>query len=176
MTHAMPALRLLSPGDGNRILYRAARFTLAVCLGAVLFLAGSLAGYCQSPPAPSSPSAPDNSASSPAQASPSTPASVPPPAATSSEDEQPLPGDWGPELLYGILNSSNEDAQASLMRATFAAGPAVIPQLVEALKDDRTAEFAAQALAYIGGEHALPALEKLLTDPRDLSLRRFTYG
>ena len=63
-----------------------------------------------------------------------------------------------------------------MLRATFAAGPAIIPQLVEALKDDRTAEYAAQSLAYIGGEKVLPVLEQLLSDTRDLNLRRFTYG
>ena len=63
-----------------------------------------------------------------------------------------------------------------MLRATFAAGPAIIPQLTEALKDDRTAEYAAQSLAFIGGDQALPILWKLLSDPRDLNLRRFTYG
>ncbi len=63
-----------------------------------------------------------------------------------------------------------------MLRATFAAGPAIIPQLAAALKDDRTAEYAAQSLAYIGGDQALPILWKLLSDPRDLNLRRFTYG
>ena len=63
-----------------------------------------------------------------------------------------------------------------MLRATFAAGPAIIPQLTEALKDDRTAEYAAQSLAFIGGDQALPVLWKLLSDPRDLNLRRFTYG
>ncbi len=104
------------------------------------------------------------------------PAPTPTPAATANDDDPPLPGDWGPELLYGILNSPNEEAQFALLRASFAAGPAIIPQLVAALKDDRTAEFAAQSLAYIGGEQTLPALEGLLSDPRDLNLRRFTYG
>jgi len=101
---------------------------------------------------------------------------VPAPAVGGEEEDQPLPGDWGPELLYGILSSSNEEAQYGLLRATFAAGPAIIPQLTEALKDDRTAEYAAQSLAFIGGPEALPVLEKLLSDPRDLNLRRFTYG
>ena len=100
----------------------------------------------------------------------------PGPPVASDEEEQPLPGDWGPELLYGILSSPNEEAQFGLLRATFAAGPAVIPQLTEALQDDRTAEYAAMSLAYIGGDQALPILEKLLSDPRDLNLRRFTYG
>ena len=86
------------------------------------------------------------------------------------------PTDWGPDLLYGILSSPNEDALGELLRATFAAGPSVVPQLAEALKDDRTAEYAAQALAYIGGEKSLDLLWKLLSDPRNLNLRRFTYG
>jgi hypothetical protein len=104
----------------------------------------------------------------------SAPAPATPPDA--SEQELPLPGDWGPELLYAILSSPNEEAQYALLRATFAAGPAIIPQLVAALKDDRTAEYAAQSLAFIGGEQALDSLWKLLSDPRDLNLRRFTYG
>jgi hypothetical protein len=128
-----------------------------------MFPAGS--GFCQQTPAkPQSVEAQQPSAPVPA-----APAAV-------DEDQQPLPGDWGPELLYGILSSSNEEAQFGLLRATFAAGPAIIPQLTEALKDDRTAEYAAQSLAYIGGEQALPILEKLLSDPRDLNLKRFTYG
>jgi len=98
------------------------------------------------------------------------------PAEASAEQEQPLPGDWAPELLDAILSSPNEEAQYGLLRATFAAGPAIIPQLTAALKDDRTAEYAAQSLAYIGGDQALPILWKLLSDPRDLNLRRFTYG
>ncbi len=97
------------------------------------------------------------------------------PAAVDSPDQLP-PAEWGPELLDGILSSPNGDAQAGLLRATFAAGPALIPQLTTALKDDRTAEYAAQSLAYMGGEKALDILWKLLTDPRDLNLRRFTYG
>jgi hypothetical protein len=92
------------------------------------------------------------------------------------EDDDYVPGDWGPELLYGILSSPNEEAQFGLLRATFAAGPEIVPQLTEALKDDRTAEFAALSLAYIGGDPVLPTLEKLLDDKRDLNLRRFTYG
>ena len=100
----------------------------------------------------------------------------PAPTAAPADQDQVLPGDWGPELLYGVLSSPNEEAQYSLLRATFAAGPAIIPQLAEALKDDRTAEYAAQSLAFIGGEQSLPILWKLLSDPRDLNLRRFTYG
>lgn len=103
---------------------------------------------------------------------------VPVPTAPSAPDEvqDPLPGDWGPELLDGILSSSNQEAQYALLRAAFAAGPAIVPQLAEALKDDRTAEFAAQSLAFIGGDRALDILWKLLSDTRDLNLQRFTYG
>jgi hypothetical protein len=98
------------------------------------------------------------------------------PPAQAAEPEAPLPGDWAPELLDGILSSPNSEAPYWLLRAAFAAGPAVVPQLAEALKDDRTAEFAAQSLAFIGGDQALRVLWKLLSDPRDLNLRRFTYG
>ena len=137
----------------------------AACLAASLFLCVVTSGYCQAPPANPQPAEPQK----PAAPAPATPA-------VANDDDQPLPGDWAPELLYGILNSPNEEAQFALLRATFAAGPAIIPQLVEALKDDRTAEYAAQSLAYIGGEKVLPVLEQLLSDTRDLNLRRFTYG
>lgn len=93
-----------------------------------------------------------------------------------SEEETPLPGDWAPELLYGMWNSPNSEAADALYRAAFAAGPSIIPQLKEALKDDRTAEFAAQSLAFIGGEKAMVILDQLVGDPRDLNLRRFFYG
>ncbi len=98
------------------------------------------------------------------------------PAAADDVQDQFPPAEWAPELLDGILSSPNGDAQAGLLRATFAAGPALIPQLTTALKDDRTAEYAAQSLAFMGGEKSLDILWKLLTDPRDLNLRRFTYG
>jgi HEAT repeat protein len=107
------------------------------------------------------------------------PGETPPgaPAAPDVEGEQsPLPGDWAPELLDGILSSSNQEASDALYRAAFAAGPAIIPQLEAALKDDRTAEFAAQSLAFIGGEKPLEILYRLVSDPRDLDLRRFYYG
>jgi hypothetical protein len=90
--------------------------------------------------------------------------------------DTPLPGDWAPELLDGILSAPNAQAADSLFRAAFAAGPGIIPQLAEALKDDRTAEFAAQALAFIGGDKAMQVLWKLQNDKRDLNLRRFCYG
>ena len=132
----------------------------ALCLWVGLLVLPGVSGFSQQPPVKPQ----------------KEPAPSPAPAAAGAEQEQPLPGDWGPELLYGILSSPNEEAQFGLLRATFAAGPAIIPQLTAALKDDRTAEYAAQSLAYIGGDQALPILWKLLSDPRDLNLRRFTYG
>jgi hypothetical protein len=124
-----------------------------------------VSGFSQQPPVKPQPAKPQKEA-----------APSPSPAVTGDEQEQPLPGDWAAELLDGVLSSPNEEAQDTLLRATFAAGPAIIPQLTEALKDDRTAEYAAQSLAFIGGDQALPILWKLLSDPRDLNLRRFTYG
>ena len=106
----------------------------------------------------------------PAAAQPTTSA----PAA--EEEEKPLPGDWAVALLDAMERSPNPEAQDALLRAVAATGPAVIPQLEEALKDDRTAEFAAQALAFMGGEKAIQILWKLQSDPRDLNLRRFYYG
>ena len=93
-----------------------------------------------------------------------------------SESVEPLPGDWAPELLYAILSSANPDASDALYRAAFSAGPAIAPRLEGALKDDRTAEFAAQSLAFIGGPKAVDILAGLVNDPRDLNLRRFFYG
>ena len=92
------------------------------------------------------------------------------------EAEPDIPGDWAPELLDAILTSPNPDARDTLLDAAFAAGPPIIPQLEAALKDDRTAEFAAQSLAFIGGPKAFVILGKLVTDTRDLDLRRFFYG
>jgi len=92
------------------------------------------------------------------------------------EGEPDVPGDWAPELLDAILTSPNPDAHEALLDAAFAAGPPLIPQLEAALKDDRTAEFAAQSLAFIGGPKAFVILGKLVTDTRDLDLRRFFYG
>jgi hypothetical protein len=92
------------------------------------------------------------------------------------QEEAPLPSDWGPELLDAILSSPNAEAREALYRAAFAAGPAIVPQLAAALKDDRSAEFAAQSLAFLGGEQALETLWKFVSDPRDLNLRRFYYG
>lgn len=87
-----------------------------------------------------------------------------------------LSGDWSPQHLYSILSSSNPQARENLYRAAFSAGPAIIPKLQIALKDDRTATFAARTLAYIGGPKALAILAKLVNDPRNLDLRRFYYG
>lgn len=78
--------------------------------------------------------------------------------------------------MDGILSAPNAEAADSLFRAAFAAGPGIIPQLALALKDDRTAEYAAQSLAFIGGNDAMLILWKLQDDKRDLNLRRFCYG
>jgi len=113
-------------------------------------------------------------------ATPSPPAKIPAVQAPENEAgeqvQEPLPGDWAAELLDGILSAPNAEAGDSLFRAAFAAGPSIVPQLIEALRDDRTAEFAAQALAFIGGERAMQVLWKLQEDKRDLNLRRFCYG
>ncbi|MCL5670242.1 MAG: HEAT repeat domain-containing protein, partial [Acidobacteria bacterium] len=74
------------------------------------------------------------------------------------------------------MSSPNAEARENLYRAAFAAGPPIIPKLEAALKDDRTAEFAAQTLAYLGGQRAVDILAKLVNDPRNLDLRRFYYG
>jgi len=91
-------------------------------------------------------------------------------------DENPPPGDWAPDLLDAIVNSPNAAARDTLLDAAFAAGPAIVPQLEKALQDDRTAEFAAQSLAFVGGGKAIEVLSNLMQDPRDLNLRRFYYG
>ena len=96
--------------------------------------------------------------------------------ASGEQSEAPLPGDWAAELLDGILSAPNAEAADSLFRAAFAAGQSIVPQLAEALKDDRTAEYAAQSLAFIGGDQAMQILWKLQEDKRDLNLRRFYYG
>ena len=96
--------------------------------------------------------------------------------APQQEEEPYVPGDWAPSLLDAILSSPSPDAREALLDAAFAAGPPIIPHLEAALKDDRTAEFAAQSLAYIGGDKALAVLSGLVKDLRDLNLRRFLYG
>ena len=75
-----------------------------------------------------------------------------------------------------MLSSPNAGARDALLDAAFAAGPDIIPKLEAALKDDRTAEFAAQSLAFIGGPQSIEILSKLLSDRRDLGLTRFYYG
>ena len=104
------------------------------------------------------------------------PASQPSDNASGEQAEEPLPGDWAPELMDGILTAPNAEAADALFRAAFAAGPGIIPELTQGLKDDRTAEFAAQSLAFIGGDQAMKILWKLQGDNRDLNLRRFCYG
>lgn len=96
---------------------------------------------------------------------------------TAEPEAEPQPNyAWAPSLLYDIINSPNAGALDDLYDAAFATGPSMTPELIDALKDDRTAEFAAQSLAFIGGRDALTALSKLVNDPRDLDLRRFYYG
>lgn len=95
--------------------------------------------------------------------------------ATNSAESTPRYA-WAPELLYGIISSPVPAALNSLYDAAFAAGPSIVPQLEAALKDDRTAEFAAQSLAFIGGDSAFKTLSSLMSDRRDLDLSRFFYG
>ena len=83
---------------------------------------------------------------------------------------------WAPALLYTIISAPNAAARNSLYDAAFAVGPPLVPDLEAALRDDRTAEFAAQSLAFIGGDESLGALAKLVNDPRNLDLKRFYYG
>jgi hypothetical protein len=92
-----------------------------------------------------------------------------------TEDAYP-PCEWAPVLLDAILSSHNPDAREALLDAAFAAGPAIIPQLKASLVDDRTAEFAAKSIAFIGGDQEIPILASLVKDSRDLALRRFYYG
>lgn len=98
------------------------------------------------------------------------------PAPVAQQRNELLSEKWSPEKLYAILTSPNPEATENLYRAAFEAGPAIIPKLESALKDDRTATFAAQTLAYLGGQRALADLAKLVNDPRNLDLRRFYYG
>jgi HEAT repeats len=98
------------------------------------------------------------------------------PAAVAQERSRLLNEEWDPAKLYATLTSQNLQASEDLYRAAFAAGPAIIPKLEKALQDDRTAEFAAQTLAWFGGDRSLAILAKLVNDPRNLALRRFYYG
>jgi len=93
-----------------------------------------------------------------------------------TEEEKLPPGDWAVELIDKLANSPNHAARDELYRAVMAVGPEAVPPLETALHDERTAEFAAQALAYIGGEKALQILWGLVSDQRDLDLRRVYYG
>ena len=98
------------------------------------------------------------------------------PAPVEQERNNLLNNPWDPAKLYAILTAQDPGASENLYRAAFAAGPAITPKLESALNDDRTAEFAAQTLAYFGNDQSLAILEKLVKDPRDLDLRRFYYG
>jgi hypothetical protein len=98
------------------------------------------------------------------------------PAAVAQERNHLLNAQWDPAKLYALLTSQDSQASEDLYRAAFAAGPAIIPKLEQALQDDRTATFAAQTLAWFGGERSLGILKKLVNDPRNLDLRRFYYG
>lgn len=98
------------------------------------------------------------------------------PAQVEQERSALLQNPWDPAKLYAILTAQDPKVSENLYRAAFAAGPAIIPKLEIALKDDRTAEFAAQTLAYFADDRSLAILETLLKDPRDLDLRRFYYG
>ena len=136
-----------------------------------------------SEPKPLKPRASNPQAEAPATQPDKTSATAPsvPPAASmganaSTDTEGLPPEDWAVQLLDAMANGPSGDARDALLDAAFAAGPAVIPQLEAGLKDDRTAEFAAQALAYMGGGDALKILAGLLDDPRDLDLRRFYFA
>lgn len=133
-----------------------------LCLGS---LAAGARSAQQKPTAAAQPKAPASN--------PTTPAGD---ATESTPQDAPSPGDWAPELLDGILSSSNSSAREALYDAAFAAGPDLIPQLSAALQDDRTAEFAAQCLAFLGGEKVMKTLGALVSDRRDLNLRRFYLG
>jgi hypothetical protein len=149
---------------------RKAGFLAATAL-LCLFATGLVCAAAQNPPA---------NANAPAKAGPpakqAESSATTPPSAPEEQKQAPIPGDWPIELLYDVWNSPNPQAAEALYAAAFAAGPAVIPDLQAALKDDRTAELAAQSLAFIGGNRSLEILSKLMNDPRDLGLKRFFYG
>jgi len=138
----------------------------------------------QSPPAsepkPSKPSASNPQAKAPAAQPDKTSAEAASVASTGADADTDAEGfppeEWAVQLLDAMVNGPSGDARDALLDAAFAAGPAVVPQLEAGLKDDRTAEFAAQALAYVGGGDALKILAGLLDDPRDLDLRRFYFA
>jgi len=148
---------------------------LSYCLLLTAFLLSTL-GFGQqteTPPVTPQPRTPSQAQKTSEKQKP--PAQAPGESGTEN-DENPPPEDWAPELLDAIANSPNADARDGLLDAAFAAGSAIVPQLEKALQDDRTAEFAAQSLAFVGGGKAIEALSRLMQDPRDLNLRRFYYG
>jgi hypothetical protein len=164
----------VEPGTPMKNVRRSGSLAAKLSLCCFVFGLVGAAGQSQSP-AKSVPT----SGRAPAQAQPagnSATAQQVPPSPAAAEDAIPIPGDWPTELLYNIWNSSNSQASEALYAAAFAAGPAIIPDLQAALKDDRTAEFAAKSLAFIGGARALEILARLTSDPRDLGLKRFFYG
>lgn len=103
------------------------------------------------------------------------PATSPTPPSAAGGKTAPSQG-WASELMFDIFESPNPQASEALYHATFAAGPAIVPQLQAALKNDRTATFAAQSLAYIGSPKALQILSSLANESRNLDLRQYYYG
>lgn len=176
----MPVFRSQTPDNrtwSTRVPGGVRRRTVTVAIATVAYLLGAspvmVLGGQQKLPAQTAPGKPAKPAPAPPVTSPAGSAANPP---TATDQNEMQPGDWAPELLDAILTSSNSRAADYLYDAAFGAGPAVIPQLQAALRDDRTAEFAAQCLAYLGGERAFRALATLVTDPRNLDLRRFFLG
>jgi hypothetical protein len=141
---------------------------------AIAGLACLLGSYPVTAPAAQQEAPAQTTPGKPVEPAPAPPA--PSPAAPATDDGDVQPGDWAPELLDAILTSPNSNAAGFLYDAAFGAGLGVIPQLQAALRDDRTAEFAAQCLAYLGGEQAFKILAALISDPRNLNLRRFFLG
>ncbi len=146
-------------------------FTRPAALVAVILL-GSLSALPS--PRQTAPQPPQNA--NQAEARTPTPHSQTPADSSDADADNPPAGDWAPELLDGIISAQNPIAGEALYDAAFAVGPSLIPQLEAALKDDRTAEFAAQALAFLGGEKVEDILWTLVGDPRNLDLRRFYLG
>ena len=151
------------------------RATLAAALGLLWVLGGPrLIAQTTSGRPPAQTQTRASSTAAPAKGPPATsPCSAP--QADSGEYGYP-PCEWAPVLLDSILSSHNPDAPEALLDAAFAAGAEIVPQLKDSLVDDRTAEFAAKAIAFIGGDQEIPILSSLLKDKRDLDLRRFYYG
>ncbi|MGH9432579.1 MAG: HEAT repeat domain-containing protein [Terriglobia bacterium] len=150
------------------------RATLAAALGLLwTWLSPAFGAQAPSPPAKIQAGSPASRATQ----SKARPAASPCPGAQANAGEYGYPPcEWAPVLLYSIISSHNPDALEALLDAAFAAGPDIVPQLKASLVDDRTAEFAAKAIAFIGGDQEIPILSSLLKDKRDLDLRRFYYG